>query len=153
VKIQETETIADGPAQYAFDHIACTIVAWKLPVCNGEAHRTDVVGDDTNRNVLFAIRGSIGHTTYSRYFGDERSENIGVVVRAFPLNDAHQALESHARVHVLGWQRYQTSVFHPIILDENVVPYLDHLWMVVVHKVATGNQSAFSIRTAIHVNF
>ena len=79
---------------------------------------------------------------------ENRAENVGLVVRnlcvgeifeAFrALNDARDALEAHAGVHVLGRQRRERAVRVGIELDEDEVPNFDAAGVAFVHQLAFG---------------
>ena len=58
---------------------------------------------------------------------------VGKIFRA--LNDAGDALETHAGVHVLGGQRREGAVGVGVELDEDEVPDLDAAGVAFVHEL------------------
>ena len=70
------------------------------------------------------------------------------------LQHADQALEAHTRVDDVHGEFLQRAVGLAVELHEHEVPYLDNLWVVLVHKVTTADAAglALSLWTGINVN-
>ena len=76
----------------------------------------DAVGREVGEHFLFGV-------TRERAQNVERaSEEVGLVVGVDALQNGDDALEAHARVDVLGGQRFEATIFEEVVLNENVVP-------------------------------
>ena len=132
---EEGEAITHGATQHAADDVAGTVVRRQLSVGDGEAHGTQVVGDDAHGDV-----GLLGLAVFdARHLGDgldDGLEHVGIVVRGLALQHADEALKAHARVDVLGGEFHQMAVSHTVVLHEHEVPNLNHLRVVHVDEVA-----------------
>ncbi len=155
--------VAHGAAQDSADDVATAHVARHHAVGDGEGDGANVVGDDAEGDahplpllgvvgvhVVVAADGvagrGIGHGL------QERGEEVGVVRRAHALQDRHDALKAHARVHVLIGQRLEAAVRLRVVLDEDQVPDLHHLRVVLVDQVAPRHRVALSLRTQVDVH-
>src|SRR5439155_14024727 len=65
-----------------------------------------------------------------------RAGKIGEIFRA--LNDRRHALEAHSRVDVPLWQSRESSIRVRIELNENQVPNLEALRIILVHESSAG---------------
>jgi hypothetical protein len=103
VETEEAVAVTHGTAKDPADHIARTGVARQLPIGDGEADRTQVVGDHAHGDVgLLSLPYSFPHC-FAKCL-DQRLEHIGVVVAALALQHHAQTLEAHAGIHVLRGQ-------------------------------------------------
>mmetsp|Transcript_18016 Transcript_18016/g.57622 ORF Transcript_18016/g.57622 Transcript_18016/m.57622 type:complete len:812 (+) Transcript_18016:860-3295(+) len=127
--------------QDAPQHVAAPVVRRHRAVRDGERQRADVVRHHTVRHV-HAVRVLRAHAPLvrgrARRAADGREdglEHVRVVVAHLALQHRRQALEPHARVHVLGRQRPQRAARLAVELDEHQVPDLEHVRVVHVDQV------------------
>mmetsp|Transcript_1474 Transcript_1474/g.4793 ORF Transcript_1474/g.4793 Transcript_1474/m.4793 type:complete len:801 (-) Transcript_1474:135-2537(-) len=140
--VEGLPSVPDGTPQYTPQNVLSALVTWPGTVGNGEAEGADVVRDHPVRHVdvvrilitdLVAVRylklgGLLNRVKY-------RHEDIRGVVAPLLLEDAGHALESGARVNVLGRQlpEFATCLF--VVLDEHNVPNLKHVGVVHVDQL------------------
>ena len=88
----EGAAVADGAAQDAAEHIVPVGIAGLNAVTDGKGERADVVGDDTEGDIVFFLfgvssgtadrqRGSVGLAAEFFEFVEDRAEDVGIVVR------------------------------------------------------------------------
>ena len=161
---EECVGVAHGTAQDATNDVAGFCVARQLAVCNGEGDGPKMVGHHAHGHVClllfthtFAVRAgwrrkTIAFATECFYLFDDRLEDIGVVVAVLVLQHAHESLETHAGVDDMHGQWGQTSVGFAVVLHEDEVPNLNHLWIIFIDKVASGHFGFLFRCAGIHVN-
>ena len=81
-----------------------------------------MVGDHAHRDVVEAIGRAVGLA--ERFFskGDQRPQQIGVVVAGEAVHDHREALEAHARVDGRPRQRHQRTIGLTLVLHKDAVP-------------------------------
>jgi hypothetical protein len=100
-----------------------------------------VVRDDAVRGVdavgVFVAEAALvgAHARKLVYFVEDGGEDVGVVVGAPVLDDGDEALEAHAGVDVLGGEGTERAVVLAVELDEDVVPDLEDIGVVLVDEV------------------
>ena len=134
VQIQEGVAVPDGAAEDAANDIACPGVGGELAVRDAEGHRTDVVGNDAEGHVGFAVGLAVGLAAECGDAVEQRLEHVGVVVGLFALHGHRQALEAHPRVDVLVRQGHERAIGHAVELHEDEVPDFNHLGVVGVDQ-------------------
>ncbi len=117
--------VADRAARDAAQHVAAARVARDHAVDDGERAGADVVGDDLERRrVLVAVDAAGGvHRLLGR--GQQRHEQVDLVVAVHVLQHRGQALQAHAGVDAGLGQLVHHAVFGAVELHEDVVPDLD----------------------------
>ena len=148
---QEGITIAYGTSEDASDDIARLGIARQLSVGDAEGDGTQVVHDDAQGHVGLLVLpvlhpGHVGHGL------DEGLEDIRVIVRLLALDGTYQTLEAHTRVDDIHAQWFQVTVSLALILHEDDVPYLNDLWVILVHQFTSGHLGLLLGRTAVEVN-
>ena len=68
-------------------------------------------------------------------FLEERLEHIRIVVGSLVLDDGYKTLKTHTRVDVFRRKRFERTIFFAVELDENVVPDLEYIGVVLVHEM------------------
>ena len=158
----ERASVADGAAEDATQDVVAVRVAGLDPVGDGEPECAQMVGDDTESDIVLLLlgyrddctvtRGSgergtigapsqfpdlleIGAENVCLVVGDRRAE-VGEVLRA--LHDAGNPLESHACVDMAGREGNEAPVRIGVELDEDQVPNLDALGASLVDEPALG---------------
>ncbi len=132
LKIQIRKPVPHSPSQNSSDHVTGPGIGGQLPIGNSEAHRTDVIRHHTDSNVLLYLR-AIGNLRMKCNEIHQRPEYIGVVIRRLSLNGHAQTFKAHSGVNMFCRQRLQRPRCKPVELDEDQVPDLHHLWMIIVH--------------------
>ena len=129
--------VAHRAAEDAAEHVAAALVRRGRAVGEREREAADVVGDHAVGDVGVVVE--LARVGARAGAGADRLEDgrpqVGVVVRALVLDDAHEALEAHARVDMLRGQRLERAVGLAVELDEDVVPDLEHIGVARVHEV------------------
>ncbi len=117
--------VADRAARDAAQHVAAARVARDHAVDDGERAGADVVGDDLERRrVLVAVDAAGGvHRLLGR--GQQRHEQVDLVVAVHVLQHRRQPLQAHAGVDAGLGQLVHHAVFGAVELHEDVVPDLD----------------------------
>ena len=163
--------VADGAAQDPPEHVAPARVAGRGPVGDGDGQRADVVGHDAHGDPLALVVGvRFGEVVVGRRpgalgdGGQERAEQVGVVVRGPALEHGADPLEPHPRVDVpvgeglegdgaLPVRRPRFAVRrHRVVLDEHEVPDLHHARVVLVHELLAGRDGAFVVVAEVDVD-
>ena len=126
---------ARGAAQDAAQHIVAAVGTGRRTIGDGAAEAAHVIGHHAIGDVdvvlqLAAVGARAGGLLDGR---EQRRPQIGVVVAALVLQHADQALEAHARVHMLRGQRLQRAALLAVELDEHQVPDLQHIGVAAVH--------------------
>ena len=83
---------------------------------------------------------------------DHWLEYVCIIVGGFTLQCHAETFKAHTCVDNFGRKCFEATIGFAIILHKHKVPYLDHLGMVMINKVTTGNLSTFFCRTKIYVN-
>src|SRR6187551_1697090 len=107
----------------------------------------------TKCNSLFAVAAIIIFTCYLFNFIYRSRKNICIIITMLALQYTNQSFEPHSCIHMLCRQRFKTSVFQTIELDEYKIPYLYHLRMIVVYQSFSINIFSFSITSAVVMYF
>ena len=94
-----------------------------------------MIRDHAQRDVV-AVRGSVALAGEPLGGGDDRAQDVGLVVPALVLQDRTDALEAHARVDVLGGELGELALRVAVVLDEDEVPELDVAGATRVHPAA-----------------
>ena len=70
------------------------------------------------------------------------------------LQHADQTLEAHARVDDIHGEFLQRTVSLAVELHEHQVPYLNDLWVVLVHQVTSADATGLALlgSTAVDMN-
>mmetsp|Transcript_12867 Transcript_12867/g.42976 ORF Transcript_12867/g.42976 Transcript_12867/m.42976 type:complete len:420 (+) Transcript_12867:1711-2970(+) len=128
-------------AQDAAQDVAAAQSVGHGAVGDGEGQRADVVRHHAVRHVdgpgvLGADAAAVRRREAGELLdgGEERREDVGVVVGHLALEDGGEALKAHARVDVLVRQRLQARGV-AVVLDEDVVPDLQNVRVVEVDQV------------------
>ena len=111
-----------------------------------------MVGDHTHSHILLFIL-AVSRTGHTGNHFDDRLENIRIVVGRFSLQSHTQTFESHTGIDYAGRQRFQGAVGLAVILHEHKVPDFDHLRMIFVHHLLTGDSGTFFVRTEVDMDF
>ena len=145
-------TVAFGAAKDALQHVVAADVADGRAIGERERERADVVRDDAVRGVLQVVDHAAVRPVAPRHASEsprtDWREHVGVVVAVLPLNHRADALEAHAGIDVLCWQRREALIFVAVELDEDEVPDFDDLV-----RAAVNERAAASVRRAVDVNF
>ena len=135
--------VAGTTTENATDNISTTVVVWNTSIGNGEGEETNVISNDTVGSinsinivlsVLVSVLASLGNLLDLL---EERVENIGIVVGSLILKDRDETLETHTSIDVLGRESLQGAILLAIVLHENVVPDLKHVWIIHVDEVGS----------------
>ena len=125
--------VAHGAAHDPAQHIAPALVGRRHPVGDQEARRAQVVGDHP-------VRGAVGGAACPAHQvaagGDERPEEVDVVVVVHPLQDRGDPLQAHAGVDGGLGQVDPLVLGQLLVLHEDQVPDLHEPVAVLVR--ATG---------------
>ena len=144
-------------------------VARKNPICNREAERAKMIGDNPEchcclhgfvRSVLVrtGINVLIGFSAQLLEGIEDGPEDIGVVVRGLAreireaicvLDNRTGTFESHAGIDMFGGKVPKAPICLGIELDEDEIPDLDALITILVHQQAPG----ISLRGEVHMQF
>ena len=74
-------------------------------------------------------------------FAKKPGEHVGVVVAVLALEHGAEALEAHSGIDVLCGEGFEMAVGLALELHEHQVPYLDHMGIALVDKVASGDSA------------
>ena len=140
---------AAGAAQDAAQHVAAALVAGRGAVGDGEGKGAQVIGDDAVGSAFRAL--GVGDAGQGRDLLDDGAEDVGLVIRAAALDDGADALEAHARVHVLALEGLELAAFQPLALHEHVVPDLDVAGIGPVHPLDGVRIGGLAGRGVAHV--
>ena len=99
--------------------------------------------------VVFAIFS----TTNFAYSLQKWLEYVGIVVWSFALYSHAKTLKAHTCVDYFVRKWLERTISFAVVLHEHVVPNLNHLWVVAIHKVATIDLCALCIWTKVDMNF
>ena len=143
-------THARRAPQNSSQHIVATFVARRRAVRNGAAQTTRVICRNAVSNVSgIGQRVGVWLGASRRLNGREkRSPQISFIIRALVLQYGNQSLQTHASIHVLGWQRREFPAIFAVELNEHQIPNFKHVGIAGVHqrrRVAATN--------AIKMNF
>ena len=159
--------VSDRTPQDASQDIIAPGVARKNPICDREAERAKMIGDDPEcycrlhglvRSLLVrtGINVLIGFSAQLLEGIEDGTEDIGVVVRD-PAREIREAicvldnrtgtLESHAGINMSGGKVPKAPIGLGIELNEDEVPDLDALITILVHQQAPG----ISLRGEVHM--
>ena len=142
-----------GPPQDPPQHVAAALVRWQDVVGDHHGDRARVVGDYAERYVRGRV-GAVAPTRERLGRGDDRPEEIGVVVAADALEHGSNALEAHAGVDVLGREVLQRTVRFAVVLNENEIPELDEARAPAVDRADVTRNVAHvaGVGAAVHVD-
>ena len=164
-------TVAHGAPENAPEHIIPVGVAGKDAITDGKTQRSDVIGNHPEGNVdLFLIterlgtdvrqRGAVTMTTEFFKLIKNRAKHIGFIIRDHTiefsealraLQDAGNALKTHAGIHMPGWQVRKSTIGIRIELNKNQVPDFHAQRAVLIDQgafgVALGGQINMQFRT------
>ena len=84
--------------------------------------------------------------------GNDRCEDIRIIVGVLSLHQAHQTLEAHTGINYVHLQRFETAVSLAVELHEDNVPDFDDLRMILVDKFLTGHFRFLFLRTEVDMN-
>ena len=128
--------VAHGaPHDFAQD-VAAPLVGRHDAVGDEEGHRAEVIGDDAQRYVGWRHRSAVGHPGARADGGQERREEVRVVVRELALENRGDPFQSHPRIDGGRRQRVQGAAGLPVELHEHVVPDLDVAVAAALHAEA-----------------
>ncbi|KAI5309940.1 hypothetical protein KEM55_002081 [Ascosphaera atra] len=140
VDAQVLAGISCASAEDAADDVAAALVVWWGAVGDGETQGADVVGDDSVGGVdaicvlggeLAGVRADAGDLAD---LVEQGGEDVGVVVGGLVLEDGHETLVAHAGVDVFGGEGLEGGVRLAVVLDEDVVPDLKDIRVVLVDE-------------------
>ena len=142
--------VACGSAHQATQDIAAALIGGKNTVADHKDGRTDMIGNDTERNVGLMIFSVVGTRDFTDLVGDVH-HGVNIEERAHILADAGKTLKAHAGVDVLLLQLGVVVVAVIVKLGEDVVPDFD----VTVAVAADGacGLAASKFLTAVIVDF
>ncbi len=115
--------MAHRAAEDAAQHVAAPLVARDHAVGEQEGDRPQVIGDHPQRDVLLGV-GAVLRARQLRRRGEDRLEEVGVVVRVHPLEHGGDPLQAHAGVDRRLGQRRQGPRRVAVVLHEDQVPDL-----------------------------
>jgi len=72
------------------------------------------------------------HPTDLLHFLEYRRKDVRVVVRSLLLYDRNQSLETHACINMFCGKGSEGAVIFAVELDEDVVPDLKDIWVVLI---------------------
>jgi hypothetical protein len=75
------------------------------------------------------------HTGQLLYACEDGSKDISVVVGPLVLNHGNQTFKAHAGIDMLCGEGLKRAVFFAVVLDENVVPDLEDVGVVLVDEM------------------
>ena len=115
--------MADRAAQDAAQHISAALIRRQDAVHDHDGHRTRMVGDNLERNILLRIL-AVFHTGNLGGILDDGIKEIRLEVRALVLHDRGKALQTAARIDVFMGERLVLPVLRAVVLREHEVPDL-----------------------------
>src|SRR5690606_19233742 len=71
----------------------------------------------------------------------------------FVLDGAHQTLETHAGVYMLGGKFFKCPISQPVELHKYQVPDLYHLWMIRIYQILAGYCCPFTVGPQVNMYF
>ena len=116
----ELVAVTNRAADDAAQHVAAAFVAGDDAIDDQEGTGADVVGDDLERVV-----GQIGRLRFACGGGDQRLEQVDLVVGMHVLHHRRNALQPHAGVDRRLGQRMHRAGLVAVELHEHVVPDFD----------------------------
>ena len=161
---EERVGVTHGTAQDAADNVTGLGIAGQLSVSDREGNGTQVVGNDTHGDVYLLL---LVHALAVRTFregvvvlpageplnlGNDRCEDIRIIVGVLSLHQAHQTLEAHTGINHVHLQRFETAVSLAVELHEDNVPDFDDLRMILVDEFFTGHFRFLFLRTEVDMN-
>ena len=148
--------ITDCTTQDTTDHIACLCVRRQLAIGNRERNSPQMVCTDSHGHVDTSLTSITRRT--SLFFEsiifqarqlllslDDGLEHVSIVVRVFALQHTDQSLEAHTCVDDIHREFLERAVSLAVELHEHEVPDLDHLGIVLIHKVATTDARGLAL--------
>ena len=120
----EHPPVAHRPPHDPPEHVASPLVGGADLIRDEERGGPRVVGDDAHGDVVGLAR-PVRLPAAALDVGDQRAEQVGVEVRALPLDDGGDALEPHAGVDRGPRQGVEPSRCVPVELHEDQVPDLE----------------------------
>ncbi|MNI04731.1 hypothetical protein D3C73_576610 [compost metagenome] len=116
--------VAHCAAEQTADNIAAAFIGRKHAVTHGKRYRTDVVGNDLQRNILLQIV-LVGDTGKLRRLLNNRLEQISVKVRVHILQNRRETLQTGTGINILVRKRRIAAVFVVVELREYEVPHFE----------------------------
>ena len=116
-------TMASSPAEQTAQDIAAALIAGQNTICDHKGGCTDVVRDNTQRNVhLYALSvgcaGKLCHLVGDVHYSVHIKQGVDI------LTDNSQTLQTHTGVDILLYKFSVVTVSVVIKLGENVIPDL-----------------------------
>ena len=111
-----------------------------------------MVGNNAHGDIYFFIF-AIFCTTHTTNFGNDRRENVGVVVRLYSLYSHTQTFEAHTGINYLSRKSFERAVGFAVVLHKYIVPNLNHLWVTSVYECQAVNLGAFVVVTDVDMYF
>ena len=131
----EQHPVPRGAAQDAAQHVAAAFVRGQHTVADQEGDGAGVVGDHTQRHVRLGP-GAERHPRELLGAGEDRGEQVGLVVARESGEHLRGALEAGARVHRRLRERCQAPRRVAVVLHEDQVPELEEAARVLGRVVA-----------------
>lgn len=133
--------IPSTSAKNSAEDIPTANIVRDTTVAQREGKGSDVIGDNTIRGVnticILCAEFSLIWPGTSQFldFVEYWDEDVGVVIRAFVLNDGDQSLETHTSIDMFRRKRSEGAISLAVELNEHVVPYFQNIWVVFVDEV------------------
>ena len=149
---EECITVTYGTAQNTAYHITGLGIRRQLPIGNRKRNRTHMVGNHPHGNIAAGI---IAISLFCKASDglNQRLENIGIIIRRFPLQRHTKTLETHTRIYDLCRQRFECTVGLTIVLHKDKVPNLYNLRVALVHQRKTVDSRTLGLATQVDVHF
>ena len=116
--------VPQGAPHDLAQHVAAPLVAGDDPVAHQEGGGPQVVGDHAHRHVVVGLP-AVAPAAALLDRGDERREDVGLVVGELPLGHGRDALEAHAGVDAGRRQGLEPAARVAVELHEDQVPDLE----------------------------
>src|SRR5665647_1747126 len=112
-----------------------------------------MISNNPKGNTFLIVASFIFFVNYFTDFSYSTRKNIRIIITLLALYHPDQPFKTHSCVYMLGWQWFKAAIFFSVELDEYIVPYFNHLWMIVVYQCASCYLFSFFIISAIHMYF
>ena len=146
----QQSSVSCGSSQQSSEHVAPALVARNDTVADHKCHRTDMIRDDTDRNIFLRsaafVRdtGELCHAVQNVF--DRIDGKNGVCL----LHDAGHSLQSHAGIDIRMFQRIVIALFVTVELCKHMIPEFDI--SVAVAAGLTVRASAAVLRPSVEVD-
>ena len=141
--------MAGSTAQQAAQHIAAALVGRQDTIGHHEGAAADVVGDDTDGDVVLGIF-AIGLVCDVLHMVQHALDGIDLEQVAHALHHAGQTLQTHAGINVGACQTLVMALAVGVELAEHQIPDLHIAVAVTAH--AAGRLAATVLQAAVIVN-